>query len=180
MENEESPDKKDVYFVKKRYEAYAKDCANAERNIERRLLTKFNLIPAWNLDESLLAKIESDKTEGTDPYALITHVPPTQAESQHRKFEDTRSFYTRLYKQSIEILWAIKKANPLMPIIAYTGADNLAVVQYVFQQLGPINDIVFKSRPEEWEKDAIELENRINKRNFNFAPITMPWGEVVR
>ena len=180
---EEDSDLPYVYFVRKNYGMDGRDCMQAEQNIEQRLAKRFNMISFFGLNEHMIYRVERDMKE-VRLHALVTHVPFNRSELGSKQGESPRSFYARLYGESLKLLWKIKQINPLMPIIAYTGADHGredidAAIKYAFQEVGPINAIVFKSVHNEWEKDAAELERILANPPLNFAPMTMPWGEVI-
>lgn len=83
--------------------------------------------------------------------ALVTHVPYGTIPNPEgmTKVE----FYRAVYKTSLETLREVKDLAPSMRIIAYTGADRVPAVRKIFVKDGPIDKIVFKSPPEEWEND---------------------------
>jgi len=162
MNNEEVEDKPNVYFVRRRYNLQTMDSQTAERNIERKLSSRFNVISFPHLDKSIADTIKKNSILGVFQ-AMITPVPWDIKENYSIRLEATKSYYKRLYLESLCTLSEIKLGDPLLQVVAYTGADNVPEVSEFFLKYGPINEIVFKSGPKEWEKDFIELEKILIK-----------------
>jgi len=156
-----------VYFVRKSYGAYAAECQNAEDRITESLSKKFEIKSSFNLGEETIQMVKEDVSRGILAEAMITHIPPNQTHPR-MPMEPRSSYYERLYQESRTNLLKINIANPLMPIIIYTGADRLPEVTEVFlnlhgmEGLGPAKEFVFKNRPEEWYIDAASLEGILN------------------
>lgn len=185
MVHREIAAKPTIYFVKRNYGTGRGACLSIEDRIEKRLAGKYNILSCFDFGKSTVEMVKRDVEKGLDVHAMITHMPWDETESKSQADESLRHFYSRLYKRSIELLWEIKNSNPLMPIMAYTGADHGRTdidnaIKYVFQRLGPINEIVFKSGAERWEADAQELEKILLDPPKWFAPLAMPWGESIR
>jgi hypothetical protein len=170
-----------VFFVRKKYDSSSSECLISEDKILTYLSAKYDIFPSFDLRDTTIDLVNRKQQE-RKIHALITHVPPIEDRDSIRDLHSMDLYYASLYKKSLDILWKIKTQEPLMPIIAYTGADHGRPdidksVLYALQQIGPINAVVFKSFAQNWMDDAKKLEEILFKPPINFAPMTMPWDK---
>ena len=158
---------KRVLFVRASSSRPEKDeCFQAENRIAKQLATKFNLESSFNLGYEHVNRITfSIQNEAESFRALITHVPPNQGiEARPREgWETRREYYSRCYVSSLKILEQIKKIDPSITIIAYSGINRIPEVEDILVTEGPIAEIVSKSHPDKWEKDFEALKNALER-----------------
>lgn len=182
MENEKSAEEKPyVYFVKKDYSAFAPQNQNHDKRITSWLSNQFTILPSYELSEGTVEAVRADLKKGINAIAMITHLPYSSDTKSGGSFESRKSYYQRVYGETRSNLLKINIVNPMMPIIAYTGGDqveefkslflNLDTIGSAGDRLGPVKEIVFKSHPDEWEKDATTLEGLLIKFSERFIPL---------
>jgi hypothetical protein len=181
MENEKNQDKPYVYFVKKDYRAFAPENQDHDMRITSRLSNNFTILPSYELSEETIELVREDLKKGINAVAMITHLPFDSQTRGGGRFESKDFYYKRVYGKARSNLLKINTVNPLMPIIAYTGGDQVEEFRSLFLNLdsigetgkgmGPVKEIVFKSHPNEWEKDAMTLERLLTKFSRSFIPL---------
>ncbi len=181
MEDEQKQDKPYVYFVKKDYRVFAPDNQNHDKRITARLSNQFTILPSYELSEETVEAVRDDLKKGINAIAMITHLPFDSDARGGGSFESRASYYRRTYGKARSNLLEINLVNPVMPIIAYTGGDQIEEFKSLFldvdyigcdgKGLGPVKEMVFKSHPKEWEKDAATLEGLLVKFSKSFIPL---------
>jgi len=136
------------------------DKANETREIiARELGKKFELETRISFGSYISDLIEQRKKESKPYDSLVTHVPYNQGiDPMNLDTSNQMKFYSDFYSRSLSSLRKIRENNPQMPIIAYTGTDDVAVMRILL--LESVSEIVFKLNPLE---DALKLEEAINK-----------------
>ena len=95
--------------------------------------------------------------------AMISHVPACEEDRRNAVEDalrnDLASFYAKTYRKSLAVIKRIKRAYPNLPMIGYTGADNMPVVDELFLANG-LSALIRKNRAEE---DITKLMEAIAK-----------------
>jgi hypothetical protein len=150
-----------VLWVARDYEDRTRSLFMAESQIVDKLSIDYELQKKLDITRcgySLVGLVE----RAENPFsAMITHVDPDI--HAFRVPTDTRvESLTRSYGRSLNIISAIKEAAKKKLgrdffVIAYTGIMYPTEAQEIFVKKGPVDKIVFKRQPEEWEKSYNEI-----------------------
>ena len=150
-----------IFFVDKNYENYVQ-CIQLNKTqgfIVSCLRVRFDVDFTLNLDESHIKAVERAMHNKKAYSAMVSHVP-YQNNRLNNGLEGV-DFYKDFYGRSLGILKSIKAIQPGLPIVAYTGADDIPEVHKVFLQEGPIDIIVHKTSPERWKEDFRKIEEAL-------------------
>lgn len=150
-----------VLWVARNYGDRAHALARAETRIADRLASEYDLEKRFDIAGCgylLIGRVAME----TNPFsAMVTHVDPDIYAI--RRPTDTRvESLARSYGRSLHIISAIKEAAKKrlgrdFRVVAYTGIMYPEEAQEIFVGNGPIDKIVFKKQPEEWEKSYEEI-----------------------
>lgn len=104
----------------------------------------YDVEPHLDLNLRVVDLLAGTLANGVAYDALLTHVPFSRDISVFSLPPmDKTAFYECAYGDSLDILKKIRLDFPKMPIVAYTGADNVAELKDLVLQ--SVNEIVFKS-----------------------------------
>jgi len=138
------------------------------------LKERYDLVTHCNLDEKV---VEFISTTGPDKKisALITHVPynaSVKSSYPVSHFMYERIMLTEAYQESLLILRQIKILMDI-PIVAYTGAGDFALIANIFWEVGGVDQIIAKTA--DFEKDSKEITRVLETliQNYEKLPIAI-------
>ncbi len=120
-----------------------------------------NVDSFYDLGEWVFDKFQNKADLGTPYTALITHVPPEHGKVI-RGLEGRWAFHA-VYERSLGILGELKRMNPGLFILAYTGATSVprSSMESVFALDGTIDAIVSKSSSAEIDSDFEKIKKAL-------------------
>jgi hypothetical protein len=156
-------DKPRLLWVSKYYDDESSEFSEAENNITSRLESNYDLCKKFDISQCGYSLGEFVKTEPIPFFAMVTHLEPNL--KVIRRPSDSRvDSLDRTYGRSKSIITIIKtsaqrKLQKPFCTIAYTGMMYPVEAKEIFIKRGPIDFLVFKKDPKDWEKSYEEIFN---------------------
>jgi hypothetical protein len=155
-----------VLWVARNYGDRAQVLAGAETRIADRLSGDYDLEKRFDIAECGYLLIGRVAMEINPFSAMVTHVDP-DIHAVHAPKETRVESLATSYGRSLHIISAIKEAAKKrlgrdFRVVAYTGIMYPVEAQEIFVRNGPIDRIVFKKQPEEWEESYREIAEALS------------------
>ncbi|MFH1710742.1 MAG: hypothetical protein ABH840_00350 [Nanoarchaeota archaeon] len=129
---------------------------NMTHSVLLKLREKYDVKIQTDLDTDTIDLLAGEAKNNRAYDSLLTHVPfnrGSRASGDALVGLSEREFYEKIYSRSLSVLKKIKEDFSKMPILAYTGADNGAVMDRLLREV--TDGVIFKSL--ECDIDAIKI-----------------------
>ncbi len=143
-----------------------------QREIAHLMSEDFGLEKMFGLSERVALRIQERIREGKKFGALVTHVPYNDVDDGYRRIGGSL-YYLKRYAISLDILSNIRRMNPQLIIVAYTGADiEVSECSRIFKENG-VDAMVGKTLDPDRDYGYIKmhLDDFAAKRQENIGKI---------